>query len=113
MLFTFASQPALKKKRAKHEEKLFSSLCCPTDLYRAVSAAASKLYRCSAQSWPHEFTVLSLFFFCVCVCVNFSFTFCATQRARVLSSHRCVKLHFTNESTVLYFGPFFVIVYFT
>lgn len=58
-----------KKKRAKHEEKLFSSLCCPTDLYRAVSAAASKLYRCSAQSWPHEFTVLSLFLFFVCVCL--------------------------------------------
>ena len=59
-----------KKKRAKHGEKLFSFLCCPTDLYRAVSAAASKLYLCSAQNWPHEFTVLSLFFFFLCVCVS-------------------------------------------
>lgn len=66
-----------KKKRAKHGEKLFSFLCCPTDLYRAVSAAASKLYLCSAQSWPHEFTVLFLFLFffvyvCVCVCIFLS-----------------------------------------
>ena len=102
-----------KKKKEQSTGKSCSAFCAVLLIFTGQSALQHRSFtfvqhKAGLISLQFSFSFFFFFCVCVCVCVYFSFTFCATQRTRVLSAHRCVKLYFTNESTVLYFGPFFL-----